>query len=477
MKGKSNSLEEHILIIDDRPESLNLLRKILSESGYKLHLARECEIALQFAQSKPPDLILLDIMMPQMNGYEVCDLLKASERTKEIPVIFISALNEVSDKIEAFSKGGVDYITKPFQNEEVLARVESQLRSSRLSKQLRQKNEVLQTIFNHIPVMISLHDSNGQVDLVNPELERILGWKSKELEAIDLLAECYPNPDVRASFVEHMNAATGKWQDFKTRIHSGKYVDTSWVNIQLSNGTNIAIGQDISERLANMRRESQLAKQKEHYRIAREIHDELAQLLSGVVMNIDTVKAVLPTKESKITTHIDKAYRLAKKALEETRNLISMLRHPKKLEQTSLSDDLKSLVKELFSETSIQPSCNNIEEKLYPLYPEVKTNILRIAQEAMNNIIKHANASAVEVELTFTNQIIKLRIWDDGRGFDPILLNPKGFGLVGMHERIQEIGGELTIESQPGQGTEILASLPFDTSNFPNNTNEMEDVP
>lgn len=140
MTQPDSSLKENILIVDDTPANLQLLAQMLSEQEYKVRLAQDGTMALMSVQSSPPDLILLDILMPEMNGYEVCSQLKASPLTKDIPIIFISALNEVFDKVKAFEFGGVDYITKPFQVQEVLARVEHQLHIRRLTKQLLERN-------------------------------------------------------------------------------------------------------------------------------------------------------------------------------------------------------------------------------------------------------------------------------------------------------------------------------------------------
>ena len=134
----------NILIVDDTPENLQVLSATLSDRGYKVRGAIKGTIALRAARSSAPDLILLDIKMPDMTGYEVCEQLKADPLTIEIPVIFISALDEAIDKVKAFQVGGVDYITKPFQVEEVLARVEHQLTIKRLQKQLLAQNLQLQ---------------------------------------------------------------------------------------------------------------------------------------------------------------------------------------------------------------------------------------------------------------------------------------------------------------------------------------------
>lgn len=129
-----------LLVVDDTPENLHILHQLLTEQGYRVHSAPDGVRALNFAHTTPPDLILLDVKMPEIDGYQVCERLKADERTRDIPVIFLSALHDVSDKIKAFQVGGVDYITKPFQVEEVLARVATHLTLRQLQKDLDAKN-------------------------------------------------------------------------------------------------------------------------------------------------------------------------------------------------------------------------------------------------------------------------------------------------------------------------------------------------
>lgn len=133
-----------ILIVDDHPNNLRFLSKILTDQGYKVQRAISGELGLNAAISAPPDLILLDIMMPQMNGYEVCHKLKYCQQTRDIPVIFLSILNNAVDKVKAFEAGGVDYITKPFQVDEVLVRIRNQLTIQHLSRQLKDKMQSLE---------------------------------------------------------------------------------------------------------------------------------------------------------------------------------------------------------------------------------------------------------------------------------------------------------------------------------------------
>jgi sigma-B regulation protein RsbU (phosphoserine phosphatase) len=133
-----------VLIVDDTPANLRLLSKMLGEHGYHVRPVLDGSLALAAARAEPPDVILLDIRMPGMDGYRVCEQLKADARTRQIPVIFISALGATQDKVRAFAVGGVDYITKPLQVEEVLARVETHLALRRLQKQLQDANRKME---------------------------------------------------------------------------------------------------------------------------------------------------------------------------------------------------------------------------------------------------------------------------------------------------------------------------------------------
>jgi signal transduction histidine kinase len=136
----------NVIVVDDTPANLQLLTGMLKERGYKVRPVPSGKLALQAAKNDPPDLILLDIMMPEMDGYEVCERLKADEKLREISVIFISALNETMDKVKAFGVGGVDYVTKPFQFEEVDARVSTHLELQRQRRKLKENYEQLRRL-------------------------------------------------------------------------------------------------------------------------------------------------------------------------------------------------------------------------------------------------------------------------------------------------------------------------------------------
>jgi two-component system, NtrC family, sensor kinase len=197
---QTDNLKGNILVVDDTPANLHLLIDILSKQGYEVRPAPNGKFALSAARGLAPDLILLDIMMPELNGYEVCEKLKADDQTRDIPVIFVSAINEVMDKVKAFSVGGVDYITKPFQVEEVLARVEAHLAIRNLQKSLENKNQELsQTLEQlkatqeeliHSEKMAALgqliagvaHEINTPLGAISSSIRNLTNFFSEELE-------------------------------------------------------------------------------------------------------------------------------------------------------------------------------------------------------------------------------------------------------------------------------------------------------
>ncbi|BAY10236.1 response regulator [Calothrix sp. NIES-2098] len=195
----------NILIVDDLIENLHFLNDILTKQGYKVRSVTNGNMALRTIRNNPPDVILLDIKMPDIDGYQVCSILKAEEEISDIPIIFLSALNEVFDKVKAFEVGGVDYITKPFQTEEVIARIQTHLTLQQQKAQLRQEIEkhqqTAEILYQSRAILASLLNSSrdgiaamqavrdmvtGEIEdfrylLVNPVFAKILGRKREEL--------------------------------------------------------------------------------------------------------------------------------------------------------------------------------------------------------------------------------------------------------------------------------------------------------
>ena len=162
-----------ILMVDDNPVNLQVLTSMLKQSGWRPRPVTSGRLGLQAARNEPPDLILLDVNMPDMNGYEVCEALKADARLADIPVIFVSALGETMDKVKGFAVGGVDYVTKPFQLDEVRARVAAHLELRRQQRELRTNYEKLresERLRDSLVHMI-VHDLRSPLTAISAYLE------------------------------------------------------------------------------------------------------------------------------------------------------------------------------------------------------------------------------------------------------------------------------------------------------------------
>lgn len=182
----------NILVVDDTPDNLRVLSASLMERGYQVRCAKNGTMALITAQKEPPDLILLDIKMPEMDGYQVCEKLKAIEQTRNIPVVFLSALDDVFDKVKAFTVGGVDYITKPFQMEEVVVRIEHQLAlqvakaeidqlNIELEQKVQQRTAKLEEVINQLHQEIDEHQKTQEKLLQQALHDALTGLPNRTL--------------------------------------------------------------------------------------------------------------------------------------------------------------------------------------------------------------------------------------------------------------------------------------------------------
>jgi putative nucleotidyltransferase with HDIG domain len=199
---------DYILAVDDTPASLRLLTDILNGEGYQVRSAINGELALRAATALPPQLILLDVSMPGMDGFEVCRLMKQEPKLRDVPIIFVSALSEMQDKLTGFDIGGVDYVTKPYQREELLARVRTHMelyrlqyhleevveeRTQSLQKSERRLKENLLESVSAVAAMVELRDPytaghQRNVAQLATAIARELGLPEETIEGIDLAA-------------------------------------------------------------------------------------------------------------------------------------------------------------------------------------------------------------------------------------------------------------------------------------------------
>src|ERR1700722_4080889 len=191
-----------VMVVDDNLANLKLMGDMLGRQGYEVRLFPRGRTAIASAMQRPPDLILLDINMPEMDGYDMCRRLKADDSLAPIPVVFLSALQETEDKVKGFRCGGVDYISKPFQLEEVQARVETQLKIYELQRQLRAHNEHLEEVVAartrelvdaHAQLTILDHAKTDFLNLISHEfrtpLNGLLGAGSLALDELPVTKE------------------------------------------------------------------------------------------------------------------------------------------------------------------------------------------------------------------------------------------------------------------------------------------------
>ncbi len=372
----------NILIVDDTPVNLGVVVDFLQSYGFGIRIARSGESALKRVQYDKPDVILLDVLMPGIDGFETCRRLKENEITKDIPVIFMTSLTNVEDKVKGFELGAVDYVTKPLHQEEVLARVTTHLR-------LRDLTQVLE-------------DQKRQIEISSQiEKTRLFEAVSQQREQLRILT---------------------------TRLN-----------------------------------EVQEAERKQ---LARELHDELGQALTAININLGTIKNLLPAScFQQIEERVVEAQTLTDQTLKQVREMSLNLRPPM-LDDLGVVSTLRWYIKQYAQRVSIKTEfqASGLKQRLAP---ELETTLYRVAQEALTNVARHAQASEVRLRLERSAGKICAAIEDDGRGFiiDDVInhkMPAQGAGLFGIRERVIGLGGTFDIQSQPGQGTRLWIEIPVE---------------
>lgn len=492
-----------ILAVDDTGASLKVLSDILRREGYAVRSALSGELALRSALHEPPDLMLLDIRMPDMNGFEVCQQLKSHPATRDVPVIFISGLAETDDKVRGFELGAVDYVTKPYQREELLARVATHVNLRRMQRQVSAQNEELRQYREQLEDRVALRtaelqESNRKLGLmsfaldlvheaaylinkkgdflyVNQEACRAHGRSAEELTGMNVT-------DIDPDFSPEMFAHT--WQEVRAkgavtietrhRRRDGSVfpveINSSYIDFE-DGALHLALARDISERKEAERRlresydmlqeftaHRESAREGEKRHIAREIHDELGQRLTALRMGIATVRYQLTSQNPALTSELQDLAAQVDGTIQVVRNIATAL-HPAVLDM-GISPALRWLARQFLTTTGIACDLTLPEEDI-PLPEDAAIALFRIVQEGLTNVARHAEASAVTVILTRDSDHCRLEIRDNGLGYDAAAKQDKSFGLLGMRERAAMIGGTLVIDTQPGKGTRLQVFIPI----------------
>ena len=344
-------------------------------------------------------------------------------------------------------------------------------------EELRQKTEILQKIFDHIPVMVCFRAADGGLKLVNRQWEQTFGWTLAELQERngDILNEVYPDPAYRRRAWDTIFAAKSQWTNFRAIARDGRLIDTSWNVARLSDGTSVSIGQDISERVCAEEERRRLlqrlitAQEDERRHLSRELHDNLGQYLSALLLGLESL-ARQPDLSPAAVSQLSYLTKTTKQFELDVHSVALELR-PTTLDDLGLEPALSSFAREWAKRHNqrIKVVFNSSgfanPDKRLPF--DVEVAIYRVVQEALTNASRHSNAEIVSIILERDKTQARVTIEDDGVGFDveKMMSSPpenRRLGLLSMQERVQMVGGEFKIDS--GAGTTIVVTIPLATA-------------
>lgn len=499
-----------ILIVDDNLDNLNLLFQGLRRAGYEVMVAQDGASALKRVEFIKPDLILLDVMMPEMDGFETATRLKANGTSRNIPIIFLTALSETGNIVKGFECGGVDYLVKPLQMEETLARINTHLSLYKLQNRLAARTRELASLLELSHSLVSTLDLEALANLILDQLNvvvdytgcalstfsdgksHILAYRGpmlpKEIQQQCVLDEILRQKRRLFSPPKPLIAADIRTDErlcplFQNESDSPKILlpdyTRAWMGVPLVIDRQIIGGLSLCHRrpdvytpqqaelvaafadqaaiaIQNVRlyeQAQQAAIHEERNRLARTLHDSVTQSLFSASLIADVLPQVWERDPDEGREGLIELRRLTQGALAEMRTLLLELR-PATLLKSRLDELLRQLAQAVANQTEVKIK---LDIALAPDLPEdVHVTFYRIAQEAFNNITKHAQARHISVALRTTPpNRLALVIRDDGRGFESAGVPPGKLGLEIMQERAAQIDAELTIDSRPGQGTSV----------------------
>jgi PAS domain S-box-containing protein len=503
-----------ILIVDDTPTNLDILLDLLEEFGFKVVVAEDGESALELAEYAPPDLILLDVLMPGLDGFETCRQLKMNEATQDIPVIFMTALVEKVDKVKGLNLGAVDYITKPLEHDEVLARVNIHLRLRNLTKRLTEQNEHLQQEISERKIAeqrireqaalldittdaILVRDLNKQIRFWNKGAERLYGWTAEEAigkNANELLYRRETLDQLEDSW--QSLAECGSWQSELYQVtKEGKeiIVASRWTQVCDDQGqpkSILTVSTDITEK---KQLESQFLRTQRLDSLgtlASGIAHDLNNTLTPIMMAVQLLECKLQDEQSQqwlsiLETNIQRAADLVKQVLSFSRGVAG--KHTP-LEVGRTIKEIEKIVKQTFSRaieihTDIQTqNLWNISGDATQLH-QVLMNLCVNARDAMpewgkiqisaRNFWVDAHYARMNIEAKVGPYVV-ITVSDTGTGisreiidriFEPFFTTKElgkgtGLGLSTAVGIIKSHGGFVKVLSKVGKGTQFQVYLP-----------------
>jgi len=466
-----------VLVIDDTPEILTLIHSLLS-GPYQIKIANNGRKGIQIAQTDPqPELILLDIMMPGLDGYEVCAQLKEDPKTRDIPIIFLTAKSEIENEERGFALGAVDYVTKPIGPSVLLARVKTQIAAH---AQRRSLEGMFQDVVEFAPVIFLIADERLNVVRTNAQAEQHFGYSRKELLGMNLAQLLPQSLAFMQSPTSQLNTQPGEAKidanpEFICLRNDGSSFPASatFSNLDTLRGllhtvvlVNVTDKKEtllkLSESQSSLRELAAInenARENERKNIAREVHDELGQVMTALRMGLSLMPMQFGTHIPGLTENVDAMKALVDRAIKGVRNIATVLR-PEAL-NLGLIPAIEWLRDEFLRHNAVHCylECRGSTDPV----DEVRSMLIyRIVQESLTNVSRYARANEVRILIDFKPRGIDVSIADDGCGFDiGEVMIKKTFGLLGMRERALTLGGDLAILSRPGRGTTIAVKVPL----------------
>ena len=431
----SNNKLETILVIDDSPTNLEILHDVLGSAGYEVLVEMDGNSGIEQVESNPPDLILLDVMMPKIDGFETCRRLQANPSTKHIPIIFITALTEAEEKVKGLNLGAVDYITKPFEQEEVLARIHLHLKLRKLNLELDKQKQELEIRVKERTFELS----EALEELKQTQLQLV------QTEKISSLGQLV------AGVAHEVNNPIGF---ISTNLHyASQYIEDLLKLVRLFQKSCENAGSEVEQQIEDMD--------------LSHIEKDLPKLMSSMKLGTDTIKGIM------------QSLRNFSRSDGENKKLVDI---HEGIEATLmiLQHRLKAYPKrpaiQVIKKYSILPKVKCYPGQLNQVFMNLLANAIDVLEESLIDCQDTIVNPQICIVTTIDRQQVTVKITDNGKGipasvkneiFQPFFTTkPEGKGTgLGLSISYQIItenhGGNLQCISSPGQGTEFLIQIPL----------------